>query len=145
MKIEINPTRKGSAWCFTWERKKKKVKKNFNQHSVNNTFSNAMEVAITSNAAIKTNSNAAFIHCCNHTAFCRVEGGKQSRAEELRREEGNQALSPVLAASLKMQRSYCLYTFHTGSHFLVSTVLTAPPPINLLSNVFHTRRHLTSI
>lgn len=84
---------------------KKKVEKNFNQHSVNNTFWDAMVVAITSNAAIKTNCNAAFIHCCNHTAFCRGKRGKQSRAEETRREEGNQALFPVPAVSVEMQRS----------------------------------------
>lgn len=63
------------------------MEENFNQHSVNNTFSDAMVVAITSNAAIKTNGNAAFIHCRNHTAFGRVQGGKQSRTEETRRGE----------------------------------------------------------
>lgn len=90
------------------------MRENFNQHSVNNTFSDA----ITSNAAIKTNSNAAFIHCCNHTAFCRVEGGKQSGAEEMRRDEGNQVLSLLLAPSFKIQcccRHYDLHRTHRRS------------------------------
>lgn len=132
--IKIKPTIQGYTWCWrpcgTWRNRlptyaarekkgeKKKVEENFNQRSVNNTFSDAMLVAITSNAAIKTNSNAAFIHCCNHTAFCRVEWGKQRRAEETRRDEGNQALPPVPAAPLKMQRSSCLYNLrrsHAGT------------------------------
>lgn len=84
------------------------MRENFNQRSVNNTFSDA----ITSNAAIKTNSNAAFIHCCNHTAFCRVEGGKQSGAEDMRRDEGNQVFSLLRAASFKMQSCYRHYDLH---------------------------------
>lgn len=55
-----------------------------------------MVVAITSNAAIKTESNAAFIHCCNYTAFCRVEGGKQSCAEETRRGQSGATAFTIL-------------------------------------------------
>lgn len=105
--------------CTKNKEEEKKVGENFNQHSVNNTFSDAMVVAITSNAAIKTNSNAAFIHCCNHTAFCRVKGGKQSRAEETRRGPSSGFFSPCCCCvfedatellSLEALQITCLHT-----------------------------------
>lgn len=103
--------------------KNKRVEENFNQLGVNNTFSDAMVVAITSNAAIKTNSNAAFIHCRNHTAFCRVEGGKQSRAEETETRRGQ--LSAFRCSSCVTEDA-SLYTLHTCSHILVSRFIEYP-------------------
>ncbi len=50
--------------------------------TVNNTFWETIVLVNTFNITIQSNNNAAFIHCCNHTAFCGCTLNSKEKTKE---------------------------------------------------------------